>query len=119
MKHVLIVDDDPDHAHFVAEVARRMGLTTVVAHSGEAAVNSARLASFDLALLDLQMPGMDGVETLGHLRSLGFTGTAVAVTGASWGEAIFQAAQRQFDRILLKPLTLTALGGALARSREG
>jgi len=66
---VLVVDDDPANRQMLARRLRRQGLTVSVASSGEAALEKARQSSYDLILLDMVMPGMDGDEVLARLKS--------------------------------------------------
>lgn len=66
---VLVVDDDLANRHMLARRLRRQGLTVSVASSGEAALEKASQSSFDLILLDMVMPGMDGDEVLSKLKS--------------------------------------------------
>lgn len=66
---VLVVDDDPANRQMLARRLRRQGLTVSVASSGEAALEKARQSSYDLILLDMIMPGMDGDEVLARLKS--------------------------------------------------
>jgi len=61
---VLLVDDEVDFLSVLAERLEARGLTVENAASGEAALQKAADRRFDVVLLDMAMPGMDGVETL-------------------------------------------------------
>jgi len=66
--HLLIVDDE---AAFLSAIAQRLemrGFAVTQASSGETAIAAARQARFDVALLDLKMPGLDGREVLEVLK---------------------------------------------------
>lgn len=67
--HVLVVDDDAANRQMLAKRLRRQGLTVSVASSGEAALRKAGRERYDLILLDMVMPGMDGDEVLAKLKS--------------------------------------------------
>ena len=67
--HILIVDDDVDAATAAALVLRRAGHAVDVCHSGRDALQHAGQALFDLILLDINMPGMDGWEVLRILKA--------------------------------------------------
>jgi DNA-binding response OmpR family regulator len=66
---LLVVDDDTDIAAMAALVLRRAGHAVTTAASGEAALDEARRLAYDLILLDINMPGMDGWEVLRVLQA--------------------------------------------------
>lgn len=65
---VLIVEDDSDTVGMLATTMRQIGFTSLVAADGYEALTLARRYRPDLILLDLRLPGMDGFETLTHLK---------------------------------------------------
>ncbi|HEY73129.1 MAG: hypothetical protein DRJ03_22780 [Chloroflexi bacterium] len=65
---VLIVEDDPDTVGLLAATMRQIGFTSLVAADGYEALTLARRYRPNLILLDLRLPGMDGFETLTHLK---------------------------------------------------
>jgi PAS domain S-box-containing protein len=65
---VLIVEDDPDTLGMLSATMRQMGFTPLVASDGYEALTLARRHRPDLILLDLWLPGMNGYETLSHLK---------------------------------------------------
>lgn len=71
MPHVLIVDDEHNVATSLALLLERAGYTTTLAHSGAAALEALRNASFDLALLDLNLgdPMLDGLALCREIRA--------------------------------------------------
>lgn len=69
MPTVLVVDDDPTVREVVAGYLERAGLDVVEAGDGLAAVDTAREQSPDLVVLDLTLPGLDGLEVFRRMRS--------------------------------------------------
>ncbi len=68
---VMLVDDERYFRHFVGQVLRKQGITNILhAHDGVQALEVFRLSKPDFVILDLNMPHMDGVETLHALRQL-------------------------------------------------
>jgi PAS domain S-box-containing protein len=65
---VLIVEDDPDTVGLLSSTMRKIGFTPLVAANGYEALAMARRYRPDLILLDLRLPGMDGYESLTHLK---------------------------------------------------
>ncbi|MET8982793.1 response regulator transcription factor [Streptomyces sp. NPDC004539] len=71
MKHVLVVDDDPTVSEVVAGYLGRAGFAVDVADDGPTAVTRAAARPPDLVVLDLMLPGMDGLEVCRHIRTAG------------------------------------------------
>ncbi len=67
-KKILIVDDEDDLLDLVSLILRDAGYEVDTARNGEAALNKLRKEPFDLVLLDIMMPGMDGWEVLKVLK---------------------------------------------------
>ncbi len=68
-RRILIVDDDPLLRAFLTEVIRHAGYDTVTAGSGEEALQVVAAGEPDLALLDITMPGMNGLELAARLKA--------------------------------------------------
>ena len=68
--HILIVDDDLDLCHMLALLLSRAGYATQVSHDGEDALRLGRQRLPDALLLDVKMPGMDGLEVLNSFKKL-------------------------------------------------
>ncbi len=86
-RKILVVDDN-EAARKVAEAYLKRGNFAVsLAESGEVALEMAAAEHFDLFVMDLQMPGMDGIETTSHLRHLpGYEHTPVLALTANAGD---------------------------------
>lgn len=83
MSQILIVEDEPRIAAFVAKGLRAAGFTTLVESSGEAAVELALSEQIDLVVLDVGLPGIDGFEVLARLRGQGATMPVIMLTARS------------------------------------
>ena len=70
-KHILIVDDEEHLADALAHNLQFEGFSTTVAYDGEEGLNVARTIHFDLVILDIMMPKLDGLEVCRRLRSTG------------------------------------------------
>ncbi|MEQ9411472.1 MAG: ATP-binding protein [Fuerstiella sp.] len=77
---VLVTDDTPANRQLVSLVLRNAGLTVEEAENGMQAVNQASAADFDLILMDMQMPVMDGFTATRKLRQQGLQAPIVALT---------------------------------------
>ena len=67
--HVLVVEDDPAIAHLIKEYLGREGFEVDVAVDGEGGVEAARHARPDVIILDLMLPGIDGIEVCRRVRT--------------------------------------------------
>jgi CheY-like chemotaxis protein len=105
MARVLIVDDSPDNADALALLAETLGHTARAAYAGPEALSAAAEFRPHVALLDLAMPGMDGLELAARLRALPDLEPLllVAVTGYGQPEDRLLTARAGFDAHLLKP----------------
>jgi CheY-like chemotaxis protein len=112
---ILVVDDDRDNADSLARLVTILGHDASTAYSGMQAVEMAVNLRPGLALIDVEMPGMDGYETAKRLRGLlGCETVLVAVTGWARQEDKQQATRSGFDLHYAKPLRLDALEELLA-----
>ena len=71
MNRILIAEDEPRIAAFIEKGLRSHGFTTTVAADADSAKNMASSSSFDLMILDLGLPGRDGLDVLAELRGEG------------------------------------------------
>lgn len=79
--HVLLVDDEAEFAVSVAKVLRRRGLEVTVAPDGDAALAAVIRTAFDAILLDVKLPGRDGLEVLGEMKRLTPETQIILLTG--------------------------------------
>ncbi|MDN5782604.1 MAG: ATP-binding protein, partial [Luteimonas sp.] len=111
---LLLVEDDPTVAEVIAGLLHAQGHTVVHAAHGLAALSEVAAQRFDLALLDLDLPGLDGLALARQLRTSGFSQPLLAVTARADPDAEPQAVAAGFDGFLRKPVTGEILAGAIA-----
>ena len=112
-QQLLLVEDDPTVAEVITGLLRAQGHGVVHAAHGLAALAEASAQRFDLALLDLDLPGLDGLALARQLRASGFTQPLLAVTARADPDAEPQARAAGFDGFLRKPVTGEILADAI------
>jgi DNA-binding NtrC family response regulator len=100
---VLLVDDEEAFTDSLAKVLRRRGLQVTVAASGEEGIAHLAEHDCDVVVLDLRMPGLDGLATLGRLKELRPTTQVIMLTGHGTVEAGIEALRLAAFDFMLKP----------------
>ena len=114
MTRVLVVDDDPTVADVVLAYLRRDGIEAAHAADGLTALDSARRVPPDLVVLDLMLPGLDGLEVCRRLRSTGDDLPVLVLTARDSVSERVAGLDAGADDYLPKPFALEEL---LARMR--
>ena len=114
--HVLIVEDEPRMRDLLERAIRGWGFSVAVARSGEEALRLSDTAAPDVAVLDLNLPGMDGLEFFGKLRQHFPLAQGIVLTGFASVEAARQAVHLEVVEFLTKPCHLGELEQALDRA---
>jgi DNA-binding NtrC family response regulator len=103
---ILIVDDEGLIRQTLAEYLENEGLAVVTCGSGEEGLRHAGAERFDVALLDVQLPGMDGIELLERLLKLSPETFVLTITAYGTVETAIAAFQRGAHDYLMKPILL-------------
>jgi DNA-binding response OmpR family regulator len=114
MSHVLIVEDEERISAFVDKGLRANGFTTVVAPTGEQALAHLRSEPFDVVILDIGLPGIDGYEVLRELRARDATIQVVMLTARDEVDDTVHGLEGGADDYVTKPFRFEEL---LARVR--
>jgi signal transduction histidine kinase/CheY-like chemotaxis protein len=113
---LLLVEDDPTVADVLTGLLRLQGHHVVHATHGLIALTEVAMYPFDAALLDLDLPGMDGLALARQLRIQGFDKPLIAITARADSEAEPQSQQAGFDHFIRKPVTTAMLAALLDRA---
>ena len=114
MSQILIVEDEPRIAAFVAKGLKSAGYTTHVESSGVAGAQLAVSGDFDLVVLDVGLPDIDGFEVLDRLRGQGVTIPVIMLTARSSVTDTVAGLEGGADDHMAKPFSFEEL---LARVR--
>lgn len=101
---VLLVEDNVDNQNLFSNYLSRHGLTVFAAYNGKQALEMIQERSFDLIIMDAQMPLMDGQEATRQIRALGITTPIVALTGNSSTSDIAEFYAAGCNEYLAKPI---------------
>ena len=103
---ILIVEDNEKNLKLVRDVLRYKGYQTIEAATGEDGVRLAKARIPDLVLMDIQLPGMDGITALGQLRADPATRTipVMAVTASAMTHDRKKIMAAGFDGYQSKPI---------------
>ncbi|HEX7616237.1 MAG TPA: response regulator [Thermoanaerobaculia bacterium] len=120
-RRILVVDDNVEAALTLAELLALEGHETHVAHDGPSAVDAARRLSPDVAIVDIGLPGFDGLEVARRLRAEPELRELLLVALSGWVQPDDQARSREagFDHHLAKPIRLKSLELVLLEARGG
>jgi two-component system, cell cycle response regulator DivK len=108
---VLVVEDNEKNMKLVRDVLRATGYTTLAATTGEDAVELAQSHELALVLMDVQLPGIDGLEALRRLRQDELTASipVLAVTAQAMSGDRERFLEAGFDGYLSKPIDVAEL----------
>lgn len=110
-KHLrlLLVDDEEDLVTFLAHRLRKRGIEVTMALSGHEAISAANELKFDVAIVDLKMPDIDGIAVIEELRVSQPFIEILMLTGHGSHESAWEAGRLQAFRYLMKPLDFDEL----------
>jgi two-component system, OmpR family, response regulator len=100
---VLIIDDEPDFLETIVKRLMKRGMDAKGVPSGEDALDIIQNESFDVAILDMRMPGMDGIETLKEIKRKSPLTEVIMLTGHASVESGMQGMQLGAFDYMIKP----------------
>jgi CheY-like chemotaxis protein len=117
-RRILVVDDNSDAAALLAVLLELEGHEVQTATDGGDAVNAAELFRPEVVLMDLDMPGIDGLEASRRIRARPWGSTVLIAALTCWGRDVdrTRAHEAGVDLHFVKPVDTAALLGEVARS---
>ena len=109
MNKILIVDDDPETRTNIAEILHDAGYYSDEAASGGEAIERITLEYFNIILLDLMMPGMNGIDTLDEVRRLSPKTKIIMITAFATVENAVRAIKKGASDYITKPFKIEEL----------
>jgi DNA-binding response OmpR family regulator len=119
---ILVVDDEPAVRESLDEILRLEGYHVVSVQNGDLAVKTLQSESFDLILLDLKMPGMNGIDVMRLATKIAPDTKIILLTGHGSLESAIEALRHSAHDYLIKPIPthelLASVGRAIAQRTE-
>jgi signal transduction histidine kinase len=117
-RRILVVDDSPDSADSLTLMLRSSGHEVYTAYDGEEALLMARQFHPDVALIDLGLPGVDGLEVCRRIRAQAWGAGMLLIAQTGWGQEYDRRRTQAagFDHHLVKPLDFQLLDAQLRRA---
>jgi CheY-like chemotaxis protein/HPt (histidine-containing phosphotransfer) domain-containing protein len=112
---ILLADDHADNRDLISHILRQLGVRVFTAENGQQAFERAQGRDFDLILMDMQMPVLDGLNATRLLRMSGFDGPIVALTANTTLEDRQAALEAGCNDFLTKPIDQQRLRDTLGR----
>jgi len=104
MASLLLVEDDALISRMISLRLRAQGHQVAVAHNGREGLEQALAGDYDLVLMDMYMPEMDGHQAVRQLRAQSYQGTIVAVTASAMSRDSQAAIASGCDHFITKPI---------------
>ena len=115
MAKILVIDDEPSIRDLLDTLLSRKGYDVILTDSGQKGLEVFRRARPDVVVLDLKMPGMDGLTVLQQVRSLNPKQPVIVLTGAGTPETEQQVRALGVTEFVEKAFSLHLLGDSLKR----
>lgn len=116
---VLVVDDNAMNVELITDVLEADGHEVAVERDGPSGRTRALGSAFDLIVLDVQLPGADGITVCRDLRARGVDGPIIALSSSAMPEQVERGMTAGSDAYLTKPISPADLRSAVRRFARG
>lgn len=116
---ILLVDDAADNRFLITRFLQLSGARVESAENGRRAIEKLHDSNYDLVLMDIEMPEMNGLETVSFLRSELYEGPVIALSGRAMPDEIEECRRAGFDSHLIKPVDRRKLVASIFESTRG
>jgi len=108
-RKILVVDDESDIRELLKNFLATEGYNVILAADGEAALRLAAEENPDVIILDIRMPGIDGIETCRRLRATKSTSLIPVIVATALRDALMESLEAGADDFVTKPFHLVEL----------
>lgn len=117
-RSILVVDDEPQVLRLLGRFLEREGWRVSLASDAEIAIDLLETERPDMAVLDLHLPGLTGLDLIRHMRRHDPDAVAIVLTGSADVPAAVEAMKAGAENFLTKPIELSHLDAAVERAYE-
>ncbi len=110
---ILVAEDAPDNQLLIRRILTRRGATVRIAENGEEAIKEAMSRHYDIILMDVQMPLLDGYGATSQLRQMGYKGSIVALSAHAMKDERAKSIAVGCNEHLTKPVDVKRLVGVI------
>ena len=115
---VLVVDDEPDMGEMLTRLLYSQGYLTDIAYCGKEAVEKVQAGNVDFVLLDIMMPGMNGIETLRRIKAIRSEIPVVMITAYATLKTAQEAMNLGAYDYITKPFNLDCIMDVIKQGLE-
>ena len=101
--HILLAEDEDIYQEVIERYINTMGLHLTIVDNGRKCIEEAGESSFDIILMDIEMPEKNGIETTREIRKRGINTPIIAVTANTWREDKINSIKSGMNDFLAKP----------------
>lgn len=112
---ILVAEDNPSNQKLITILLKKMGLEVTIADDGQIAVNKCQNETFDIILMDMQMPNMNGYDATRALRSQNIKTPIIAVTANAMMGDEDKCLEAGCDSYISKPIDRNQLNDVIAK----
>lgn len=116
--HIMLVDDEEDFVEMLSLRLKEIGENVVAVYSGSACLEALEKVEIDVIILDIKMPGMDGIEALQEIKKRYPLVEVIMLTGHGTMESAVQGMKLGAFDFLFKPADFEELTGKLNQARQ-
>lgn len=116
---ILIVDDDSGMTETLSDILEDMGYDVAVSGDGYQAIEMIKKQEFDFALMDIKMPGINGVETFKEIHRISPETKVIMMTAYSVEELVREALEGGAFKIIYKPLDIKKIVDIIKKTKKG
>lgn len=116
---VLIVDDDVNFCSTIAKILSKKGYETTTTKSGFQALDLIKERVFDIVLMDIKMPVMNGVETFKKIKAIKPNSVVILMTAFSVDDLIREAVKEGVYAVIRKPFDIDTTISIIERAKNG
>ena len=117
--NVLIVDDNTNFRNTLSKILSKKGFETITAESGFHALELIEKYAFDIVLLDIKMPTMNGVQTFKKIKKIRPSTVTIMMTAYSVDDLINEAVSEGVHAVIRKPLDIDAVIKMIEKAKKG